>query len=296
MARDMAYAEKNPPVCLIELTNACNANCKICVRNSMTRPIGFISDEFYKKIIDELSAWETGYREIILVGFGETALDPKLPERVRYAKEKGINKVQMFSNGSMLNRGLIDALISAGLDEIVFSIDSIDPEKYEDIRKLHFNVVLENLEYFIEKSRGTGTSVLINSVAYSKDSFRDIKEIYKKYSDRIKAAIFTMASNWVGLKDGLDYSLFNNSVYAGVGNPPCAHLWTFLPIRWDGDVSLCCMDFDSKVSIGNLNTEGLKDIWNGERLNGLRRLHQSGSDNLIPVCRDCNYYRNWWMR
>ncbi len=288
--------KNNPPICCIELTNACNANCKICVRNSMTRAIGLMSDELYKKIIDELSSWPTSYKEIVLVGFGETALDPKLPEKVKYAKEKGINKVQMFSNGSMLNRPLIDALISAGLDEIIFSIDSINPKKYEEIRKLHFSAVLENLEYFIEKSRGTGTSVLINSVAYSKDSFYDIKDIYKKYSGRVKDVLFSMATNWGGLKDGLDYSLFNNSVYTGIGNPPCPHLWTFLPIRWNGDVSLCCNDFDSKVSIGNLNTEKLIDVWNGERLGKLRKMHLEGTDNLISVCKDCNFYRNWWMR
>lgn len=294
--RTIERIQECPPVLLIELTNYCNADCKICVRHHMTRPVGFMFEGLYNKIIDELSSWGNNHKEIILVGFGETVLEKNLIERVKYSKLKGINKVQMFTNGFLLNHQIIDSLIESGLDEVVFSIDSIDPDKYEDIRHIRLDKVLDNLEYLLKMSKKTGIGVIINSVAYEKSSLKEIEKIYKKYKNRAKAVVFNPASNWVGVNENLDYSLFNCSVYTNGNKPPCPHLWSYLPIRWNGDVSLCCMDFDSRVSIGNLNSESIRNVWTGSRLSSIRNLHLTNRSDELTVCRDCNFYRNWWMR
>lgn len=60
---------KNPPILLIENTNACNANCIICSRDLMTRDIGFMDYELFKKVVDEGA--ERGCKSIKITGFGE---------------------------------------------------------------------------------------------------------------------------------------------------------------------------------------------------------------------------------
>ena len=55
----------------------------------------------FEQIVDECAVW--GCREVHLHNFGEPLLDDRLEDRVRYAKQKGIARVTIFSNGSLLD-------------------------------------------------------------------------------------------------------------------------------------------------------------------------------------------------
>ena len=99
-----------PAVVRIETTNACNARCIICPHGDIRRPIRHMDDDLFTRIVDECAA--CGCREVHLHNFGEPLLDKRLEDRVRYAKNKGLPKVKIFSNGSLLSerraRGLIE--------------------------------------------------------------------------------------------------------------------------------------------------------------------------------------------
>lgn len=88
----------------------------------------------------------------------------------------------------------------------------------------------------------------------------------------------------------------NNSKYAG-GLPTmpehglCLDLLHHPSIAWDGRVYLCNrLDTKDAGLIGNLNTNSLDDIWNGELRASYIQKHLEGRRAEVPACASCTYY------
>ncbi len=77
---------------------------------------------------------------------------------------------------------------------------------------------------------------------------------------------------------------------------PCRLLWTELVVSWDGRVPLCCIDYDDRMIIGDLNNESIRQVWTGEKLKKYRKIHINGDFNMIPLCKNCTCYFSWWIR
>ena len=93
-------APSMPEIVQIESTNICNAKCVFCPRDDMHRRQGIMTVELFRKIVDECA--ELGITHVRMHNYGEAFIDRKLVEKVRYAKEKGIQEVGMISNGSLI--------------------------------------------------------------------------------------------------------------------------------------------------------------------------------------------------
>ena len=106
----------------IESTNICNAKCVFCPRDEMHRKQGVMSFELFKKVVDECV--ELGITHVRVHNYGEPFMDRQLVEKVRYAKQKGIQEVGMISNGSLITEQVARGMIEAGLDAINISVDA----------------------------------------------------------------------------------------------------------------------------------------------------------------------------
>lgn len=112
----------------IELANICQLKCRYCIQSKLIkepyRQLGIMTDEVFDRSLyrlDILCRHNTQAEEN-LNGNGESLLDPKLVERVR--KTKAIMKhrpVGLSSNGILVTRELVDALVDAGLDYLDIS-------------------------------------------------------------------------------------------------------------------------------------------------------------------------------
>jgi len=92
-----------------------------------------------------------GIDSITLVGMGETLIDTGLIAKINYLKSKGVKNACLPTNASLLNRKVSQGLLNAELDEIIFGVDSLDKETYENIRKqLVFENIMQNVHRFIE--------------------------------------------------------------------------------------------------------------------------------------------------
>jgi radical SAM protein with 4Fe4S-binding SPASM domain len=85
----------------------------------------------------------------------------------------------------------------------------------------------------------------------------------------------TELHNWAGtLKRRADVSF------------PCYRQWLTFTVLWDGRVSLCCADLDGQVVLGDLTTETIADVWNGDAYRRVRREQlESGGP---AICRNCD--------
>ena len=91
-----------------------------------------MTDETFERIFVGLKEL-TPLPSVYFGGIGEPLFHPKTVEWVRRVKELGI-KVELITNGTILNEKKAQQLIDAGLDVVWLSLDGATPESYEDIR------------------------------------------------------------------------------------------------------------------------------------------------------------------
>ena len=61
-----------------------------------------------------------------------------------------------------------------------------------------------------------------------------------------------------------------------------------MPVHNDGTVTVCCLDSWRTTNMGNVFESSVKDVWHGERFEEVRRLHEEGRWDEVPVCKTCN--------
>ena len=71
---------------------------------------------------------------------------------------------------------------------------------------------------------------------------------------------------------------------------PCKHPWEEFVIGHDGRVSICCLDFDFKVVVGDVTKMSIRDIWNGEAITEIRKKMMEDRYDELDLCRNCNNY------
>lgn len=116
----------------IEPTNRCNLTCRTCIRNTWDEPLGKMSEAAFIRILDSLRALSP-LPTVFFGGLGEPLFHPKMIEMVRQVKSLG-GRVELITNGILLDENRARQLISAGLDMLWVSIDGATPESYADVR------------------------------------------------------------------------------------------------------------------------------------------------------------------
>jgi radical SAM protein with 4Fe4S-binding SPASM domain len=268
-------ARRLPDIVQIEATNLCNAKCTFCPRDDMKRPQGFMDMALYQKIVDQCAG--LGIRHVRMHNYGEAFLDKRLPEKIAYAKQRGIAEVGVITNGSVLGPEVARAVIEAGLDAINISLDAAGRETFESTRLgLKYDRVMANLEGFISIRRDLGRRrpKLILSFVRQGDSAEEQAFIdrWSAVADKIH---ITEPHNWAGTLDQVSSVRF-----------PCYRQWLSFTVLWDGRVSLCCADFDGRVVLGDLRTQTIEQIWHSEAYQRTRREHLTSGGP--EICRSCN--------
>lgn len=68
----------------------------------------------------------------------------------------------------------------------------------------------------------------------------------------------------------------------------CLAPWLHLFVAWDGESYLCCMTNGRMESLGNVNTEGVRAVFHGERMRTVRRAFLNGKPH--PACHRCDMF------
>ena len=82
----------------VEPTNACNLDCRTCVRHSWDEHEGFMEWPVYERVVDGLAAPAT----IAFMGLGEPLLHPRLVDMVRLATACGL-ATEITTNALLLD-------------------------------------------------------------------------------------------------------------------------------------------------------------------------------------------------
>jgi len=164
--RNRVSSRKHPFFGSVECTRRCNSKCTFC-------PIGNERPEFkkgemdtqqFESILDQFAEFD-----IIAVSFlgGEPTLRKDLAELGRHCKKVGLLS-QVSTNGITLADNADE--YTKTLDVLVVSLDTLDPEKYRQIRGVdRFDQVVSGVKEAVKVAKANKCAILINTVICSQN-------------------------------------------------------------------------------------------------------------------------------
>ncbi len=279
-----------PQQVILEVTSRCNLGCKGCAVHGperyTTRSLGDMTEEIWKPAIDEIGSWKKKVN-LTTHGGGEPLLHPNLDRILVHAKKYPDIEVGFLTNGMLLDQRWSEFIVERNLNWVAFSIDGVDPKTHRIVRKKSdLRQIEKNLLTLIglkEKSGVDKPSIMLNMVAYD------------EVADQAEAFL----NKWLDRVNGITVSHFRNPPESRrwpntpENRQPCYLLWNQMVISWDGKMALCCEDFNADHILGNTGSKSLLEIWNGDGMDEIRKLHEKGDYHLHPLCVDCDTWADY---
>lgn len=287
---------ETPFLVFIDPSNICNFQCKFCPTGNkslikkVNRNPRLMNFDLYKKIIDDLCEFEKPIKVLRLYKDGEPFLNSRFPDMVKYAKDhKCALQVDTTTNGSLLNPKKNLELIDAGLDKIFISVVGLSEKTYEGFSgyKLNFDKFVENIRHFYDNRKNCLVYIKIVGDGLSEHDKEYFFSIFGDISDRI--FVEHIAPCWPkfemrGVVPNKKVGIYGQKIKEV---QVCPYIFYSLSINSDGKVSLCFLDWSRKLIIGDVRTESLKSIWNGDSLFEYRKMHLLEKRKSHPICADC---------
>ena len=276
----------------LENTNHCNASCIMCPRELQTRKKGLMKMDLYRKLIDEMSVHKNIVERLHMHNFGEPLLDKKLPERIKYAKDKGIKHVYFVSNASLLTSQIAETLIKSGLDQFKISFYGIDKETYnETMVDLDYETTLSNVKNFFnirKKLNSTTPSVSIQLIPQLLKKGQ-IEKWYEQFENLLDPSVGDSIIEVPihNFSDGRKYNNINQMV-----TDICPYPWRTMVILQNGKVSPCSHDFNGSIDLGDVNFLTISEVWNGQQYKKIRDSFKNLNYSNYSACNNCDVPRN----
>ena len=276
----------------IEPTNHCNLRCVMCPHGKgLHVQKGYMDMELYSKIIDELKGLNV--QRINLFLGGESLLHKNLVEMIAMARDSKI-PVRLHTNAAILPEDMaIRLLESGGIEEISFSFDGEEKDYYERVRvNAKFEKTLANIRRFLEvkKSRGLRIPRVLVQVIKERKADGSTPAISDKFKalfaglpvDKFHPICFHNFGGTLEVTGDVRYEVFKKEY------KPCHQPWRSMSISWNGEVVGCCLDMEKKLILGDLRTQGVREVWNAKPMKELRRALAEGRYADIELCRECD--------
>lgn len=296
---------------VLDTTNFCNIKCTMChgAYGLGSKKAKSWSYEEFVQVGSEVFP----HAETIMLSCGaEPFMNRHIIDFVRYAKDCGIPNVGMVTNGLLVTPEKSRALIDAGIDRLVVSMDGAKAETYEKIRLGgNHQLLVDNLlalkqikaELGLSRPRLTMNFVIMRSNIDEIDDFIDLLPHYGAdavdfrfmiQSEGIDQSAEFIYSDEVDMREIRDRI---RSRCAGLGidvdhapNPDVPEVGKFCQrpndtviLRFNGDVEPC--PFWREEGLGNVFQEGFWNVWRGKVATHVRE--NIGTPDQANSCANC---------
>ncbi len=295
----------------IDVSSVCNFKCSFCFQadSEAMKEVGLrrgkMSLELFKKIIDDLAEFSGPIKKIKIGNHGEPTLHRELPAMIRYARDANVaDVIELFTNGSRLTQDLNRSLVASGLQRINISIEGLTSARYLEVTGVQQNVesLVAGVRH-LHSIRGNDLIIYVKIADQTRpldeestDSFvLDSEErslFFSTYGD-ICDEIFIekIVPQWAEVQVNKQNELAATGMYDQKiqrQKDVCPFTFMYLHFNCDGSASPCTLDWPRKVLVGNVRTQSVHEIWNGNRLRDLRIAMLQGSRNQIGFCKNCS--------
>lgn len=286
-----------PRALFIELTQGCNLACPMC-RSEMITPA---SRRMTRQLFDRIAQTLFPTAELIdLRGWGETLILPEAVDRIECAKSYGA-KLRIVTNLSFRRDEVLDALARADA-MIDISLDTSDAELLRLVRGgANLEMISRNVSYLVrrfghahnlaflatvqrltipslpalvEHAAALGVpEIRLFSVTVEEGSPLDIEEKASELDEAVRQLSLTGKALGVRVLAGTRLGSMPRNA---IDILPCIHPWAYCNISYSGEVGFCdhlIGPGNAEFVVGDLETSDFGSIWNGEKMQRIRREH-----------------------
>ncbi len=281
-----------PTTFIVETTLACNLKCPECAigDGSVSRKKGFLKFDEFKILADKVRPY---VKYFYLHLWGEPMLNKEIIKMIKYASQ--FTRVNISTNGTMLDEDLARELILSGVSDIIVSIDGMTQEVYEKYRvggdlKKALNT-LENLVKF-NNQYSANVNIMPQFIVFKHN--QNEMDMFTEFcvplglSANFKAPYFRHDDSQFQISDYEEYRRpeYNTIEELKAGMSECANPREVFTVQINGDVILCCHDYDRKTLYGNLFEQSAEEIWNSPkyRLDRWKVISGDAIDFCIENC------------
>jgi MoaA/NifB/PqqE/SkfB family radical SAM enzyme len=271
----------------IQTITGCNASCAFCPNGKTNNPFpqGKMEDDLYHKIIDE--CLKKPVKRISPYLMNEPLRDSELGRKIKYVAERKPPSlsIKVNTNASLLEGDTVGSILNSGLDRFNISFHGISKEVYEkSMRGLEYEKTLANVNNFLNtkvktKAIKPKVSVTMVRTKWIESEINNIRKYWKVRNVSVHIQPLENRANEHVKNKGLNPKEWQPYLW-------CKRLFTQAYILYNGDMVLCCVDWERTTLLGNLREKSIEEVWNGEKAVSIRRKFLDGNTAGL-LCHSC---------
>lgn len=272
----------------VENTTFCGADCIMCPRAEYDKKWSHMPDEMFQDVMDQAN--ELGITSLDLCGFGDPFMDPHYENKLRYSKTNYPHiRTYTSTTGHLLHEKNLPWICEL-FDTVKISLYGNSKESYETIHKgvVKYEKVIENVDRLLALPAGKRPHVILTYLVFPENE-HEVEEWKARWTGRADEVLVWMPHNYGGSPQADDLSFTTDNrqekVYRSCGRPVKGNPF----VRTNGDVSVCCYDFNQKLTVGNFAETSLLDVLKGDALAEIRDIHEKlAFDGCGKLCEGCD--------
>ena len=275
----------------IEISNVCNLQCTFCPE--VARDKRFMEPALFRQIATAAAPLT---EEVCFHLMGEPLLHPEFEAYLNFCGTHGL-RVNLTTNGILLDEKRADALLNPALSQINFSLQAFGdnfPETdnvgyLERIFAFTERALRERPELYINYrfwNEGTAGARLANERLFTQirqglgADFDPTSDIRWRKGTHIKGRVYLHQDS------RFEWPNPHHPIRSERGF--CHGLSSHIGILADGTVVPCCLDKEGVINLGQCGSQSLKDIVNSPRATAVREGFQNGL-LIEDLCQKCTF-------
>lgn len=263
----------------IEINTHCNFRCRYCPVHTEPKQKKIMTLDIYEMLLYKL----TKVPSLQFVSFNfynEPTLDPNIYKRIDMLSSTHL-KLILNTNASHLTQQLIEKLFASGVvEQININFPSLNKQRFEYLTGSSlYELCLQNVVNCAKHS--LPVRIVVNENLSGKDQ-KEIDNFFKSIHQDI-GVVFNFTHSRANHVKDLSYKRgYCTKLYG------CKQILKEIVIRHNGDILLCCMDYNQEYKVGNLIDQNVNEIFSGDHyLSTKKRIYGSGRDDDQFLCHKC---------
>ncbi len=296
----VSYFFPHPSNIHVIVLNQCNLKCVMCPYHSPKYKSHHTSEYFDERRALTIETFTkvaeyAGARSIGLQ-FGqieEVFMHKKFFDFLDISQKFGVPHVHVTTNGVLLDQEKARRLADSGVTSVMFSIDSVNPETYREIRGSDLAQLEKNIKYFMPLAKRAGIKVIASFILQP----QAVSE-RQRFLEKWKALGIDQVTFYVLTESDLETGEMirpGGEMYDKGTRYPCASPWTQTVLFPEGEVSLCCktmtdVGWRGVASVGQVPEQTMDAVWKGAEYRKVRQELLDNSFEKFPVCANCEIW------